>query len=100
VGDCACVCALLNIMPILVWHRPTSSRPRVCTATYFRFVLIGAVYCLHSHQTNYDVGTKQALNRPKSLQHGHKYANLNVGREGAVGIATRFGLDGPGIVSR
>ena len=50
--------------------------------------------------SNYDSGTKQALNRPNNLQHAHKYANVNVGRDSVVGIATRYGLDGPGIESR
>jgi hypothetical protein len=96
-------CAILSSRPIPVWrHRPTSRRARlVCLCSHLLHVCCKCcIYCLRLHRSNYDAGTKQAWNRPNSLQHAHKYANVNAGRDSVVGIATRYGLDNPGIEPR
>ena len=49
---------------------------------------------------NYTVSNSKDQNKNLHLFESCKVPKTNVGRDSSVGIATRYGLDGPGIESR
>ena len=44
-------------------------------------------------------GTHFYGNTPRYCQETHQVLSVDLGRDGSIGIATRYGLDGPGIES-